>query len=269
MDDSDYYALPPSILGRIDSCMNHGLHPPRSSTPFFRTRTSFSSSSTSASSSSSSGSNSGSSDSSSDDDDDQDDDSYWSSSGASATSSPFRLERFPHLKVQPTPSPRPTPTAQSRSSLKLSLSYLRARQSLSSNSFESLSQSLRTLSTLLPSSSSSASTSWDSIPIFIPILYRFIHSLDSVLNNEETTKKEFRRTILNKEDSKALISIKQRWNKLSALARKGEGEKGKGKGKAKESELDWVEYVLTRVEKVRIPFTLYCTQTWLTSRIAR
>ena len=222
--------------------------PPRSSTPFFRRTDSFSSATCSISSSSSKSSDV---DLESDNSSSEDDSEYWSSSGSSS----FRLSSSPNLRSSGAPRSQGPATAaqgsggfstQSRSSLKLSLCYIRARQSLASQSYDSLASSLRTLSSLLPvSSPSPTAAAWESISIFIPILERFSRDLATVLSKDETGSREFRRTSLAKEDAKALIALKQKWSRL-----KGGADKGKGKGKEKESELDWIEYVQNVVERV-------------------
>ncbi|GAA5965753.1 hypothetical protein JCM3765_007332 [Sporobolomyces pararoseus] len=217
--------------------------PPRSSTPFFRRSGSFSSASCSISSSSSNASDD---DSDSDNSSSDNDSEYWSSSGSSS----FRLSSSPNLRSSGAPRSQATAaqgpgggSAQSRSSLKFSLCYIRARQSLASQSYDSLASSLRTLSSLLPFSSPS-SANWESIAIFIPILERFSRDLAAVLSRDEAGSREFRRTSLGKDDAKALVALKQKWSRVRAgLA------KGKGKGKEKESELDWIEHVQNSVER--------------------
>ncbi|GAA5892895.1 uncharacterized protein JCM6883_007506 [Sporobolomyces salmoneus] len=252
--------------------MSSTLLPPRSSTPFFRRSTSFASAS-SFNSSSSSLSSHASTDSDDDTESDQDDESeYWSSSGASSSSFRFGSPQSTARRNLPLPpisssSSNPKlPTTQavasstsSRSALKLSLSYLRARQSLVSESYDSLASSLRTLSSLLPSNSSS----WESsIAVFIPILERFSRDLDAALRKEGTGSREYRRKTMGKEDAKALIALRQKWTRLQGS---GGGERGKGKAKEKESELEWIEYVREKVAKNPPPACLsdpdYQTQT--------
>ncbi|GAA5833367.1 hypothetical protein JCM5353_008429 [Sporobolomyces roseus] len=215
------------------------LLPPRSSTPFFR-RPSLSNSLSSTRSSSSSSSSS-----SQDSDPDLDSDSSLDypqrtslnrHSSQSSTESTFpttsTTSSLPQLSST---SPSSSSSSIKRSDLKLSLTYLRARQSLTSSSYESLSTSLRTLSSLLPNSSSREA--WESIGVFVPILERFVRDLRGTLGREEKASKEYRKG-LNKDDAKALVGLRQRW--VGGNATEG---KGKRAIKEKDAGLDWAQRV--------------------------
>ena len=209
------------------------LLPPRSSTPFFRRPSLSNSLSSHSSHSTCSSSSSSDSDSSSSSSSNYPRRTSWSSTSSSSTP-------FPTASSS-TPLPS-TPPSVKRSDLKLSLTYLRARQSLLSSSYETLSISLRTLSTLLPSSNSK--DAWESIGVFIPILERFVRDLREVLGGDEKGSKEYRKK-LGKEDAKALVGLRQRW--VGGGSTQG---KGKSRGKEKEKELDWVKRVEELVANV-------------------
>lgn len=115
--------------------------------------------------------------------------------------------------------------------VKLSLAIARARQALSALSFEALSNSLKSLSAVIPVDTSTLGS-------FVPILARLAFDLEEILKAEEFGK-EYRRT-LGKEEAKALVALRQRWS-------------GGNKGKGKETEEGWVGKIREAVERVSEP----------------
>ncbi|BGP47107.1 hypothetical protein JCM10450v2_002959 [Rhodotorula kratochvilovae] len=224
--------------------------PARAPPPFLRRPSSVSSSSfasTATSSFSEASSESGSSSSDDDSDDDQTE-GYWSSSGLSGDDSRLlsRLDlslhapshaNLPTAQVQSSSARTASPVA--RSNLRLSLAVLRARQSLTAQSYDALAASLKALSAALPSLPSLARApapgADNALGVFVPTLARLAEDVRAALRDEGERGREFRRTKLAREDAKALVGLKQRWAG-------GGGAGGKGKGRETDS-LEWVGVV--------------------------
>lgn len=194
---------------------------------------------------------------SSDEDDDADfeTESHWSSSGISGDESVWmrRLDLSIGGGANSAGGsgrgglngPPRTNSPVARSNLRLSLAVLRARQSLSSHSYESLAGALKSLSSTLPllASLSRPSTlgATNQLGIFVPVLARLAKDVRAAILSEDKGR-EFRRTRLAKEDAKALVALRQRW----IVGAKEDGVKGKGK----EVEADWAAFAEELVAKV-------------------
>ncbi|KAJ8294474.1 hypothetical protein OF846_002317 [Rhodotorula toruloides] len=191
--------------------------------------------------------------------DDFETESHWSSSGISGDESVWmrRLDLSIGGRAVATGGsgrggtngPTRTNSPVARSNLRLSLAVLRARQSLSSQSYESLAGALKSLSSTLPPfpsltrPSTLAATSENQLGIFVPVLARLAKDVRAAILSEDKSR-EFRRTKLAREDAKALVALRQRW----IVGAKDDGTTGKGKGKEVES-ADWAAFAEDNVAK--------------------
>ncbi|GAA6009091.1 leucine-rich repeat domain-containing protein [Rhodotorula paludigena] len=151
-----------------------------------------------------------------------------------------------------------TASPVARSNLRLSLAVLRARQSLATHSFDALAAALKSLAAALPplatlvrrphageeggGGSGGGAGQDNPLGVFVPILARLARDVRAALLDDGDKGREFRRTKFAKEDAKALVALKQRWNA-------GGGAAG-GKGKGRESDsLEWVGAVESAVKQ--------------------